>query len=43
VQVSGVGQLVEDNKMVRGVIPQDLMDKIGADESCSAGDKNTHG
>jgi hypothetical protein len=43
VQVSGVGQFVEDNKMVRGVIPEDLMDEIRSDESCSSGDKNAHG
>jgi hypothetical protein len=42
-QITGIGELVEDNDLVRGMIPQDLMDEIGADESCSSGDENAHG
>jgi hypothetical protein len=42
-QVPRVGELVQDNDLVRRVIPQELVDKIGPDESSSAGHEKAHG
>jgi hypothetical protein len=42
-QITGIGELVEYNNLVRRVIPQNVMNEIGADESCSSGDENAHG
>jgi hypothetical protein len=42
-QVSCVCEFVEDNDVVRRVIPQELMNKIGTDESSPASHENAHG
>jgi len=42
-QVPRVGELVEDKDLIRRVIPQELVDKIGADESSATGYENAHG
>jgi hypothetical protein len=42
-QITGISELIEYNDLVRRVIPQNLMNEIGADESCSSGDENAHG
>jgi hypothetical protein len=42
-KVSSVAELVEDDNLIGRVFAQEMMDKIGADETSSTGDKNPHG
>src|ERR1700674_100338 len=41
-QVPRIGELVQDNDLVRWVIPQKLVDEIGTDKSSASGNEKAH-